>query len=43
MQIFALFEPADIKKVYDICDYYIDSFDNGDEVRLLLEAASLKT
>lgn len=43
MQIFGLLEPVDVKKVYDICDAYIDSFDNGEEVRSLLEAAAIKT
>jgi len=31
MSIFALLQPSDVKKVYDICDAFLDRFDSGQE------------
>ena len=36
MSVFALLSTEDVKRVYDICDTYIERFDNGDEVKELI-------
>lgn len=40
MSVFALLSTDDVMKVYDTCDNYIDRFDNGDEVRELIQDKS---
>lgn len=37
MSVFALLSIDEVKRVYDVCDQYIDRFDNCDEVTELIQ------
>ena len=42
MQVFALINTDDVKRVYDVCDAFIDRLDNNEEVNTLIEEAAAK-